>query len=257
MLYSPLKPWQRLLAVLCGMVVLGIAWDAALRLNIAPRLLLPPPKQVLHALIRLLNGPAFWAALGSTVWTWAAGVVAGALIGAGAGILLGLNRYIWAATEPWVEFTRALPSVVLVPLVSLFLGVGSSSRLVCTTTVVAVLMVSTAGTALRSAALAHQKLAYAWRASNLQTIYYFMLPAALSHMIVALKAAIPIALIVAVAADMLIATDSGIGKVILDSVAVFDTPTMYAAVLVVGILGYGAAVVGTLIERITVHWSGR
>jgi NitT/TauT family transport system permease protein len=76
-------------------------------------------------------------------------------------------------------------------------------------------------------------------------------------MAVALKAAIPIALIVAVAADMLIATEAGIGKVIMDAMAVFDTPRMYAAVIIVGLLGYLAAVLGTSIERLAIHWSGR
>lgn len=256
MMYSTPGPWQRFLSILGGALVVGFAWEAALRLGLAPRLLLPSPGRVCEALWRLVGTPSFWGDIGSTVWTWVAGVLLGALLGATCGVLLGLNRYVWAATEPWIEFFRALPSVVLVPLVSLFLGVGASSRLVCATAVVAVLMVSTAGTALRSAALAHQKLAVAWRASPSETILYFLIPAALSHMIVALKAAIPIALIVAVAADMLIATDAGIGKVIMDSLAVFDTPTMYAAVLVVGFLGYLAAVLGTWIERLTVHWSG-
>lgn len=257
MLYSPLRLWQRSLCILIGIAVLALSWEAALRLGVAPRLLLPPPGRVLVSLWDLLGTETFWWDIASTVWTWLAGVFLGALLGATAGILLGLNRYVWAATEPWVEFLRALPSVVLVPLVSLFLGVGASSRLVCSAAVVAVLMVSTAGTALRTATHTHQKLALAWRASRTQTIAHFTVPAALSHMAVALKAGIPIALIVVVAADMLIATESGIGKVIMDALAVFDTPTMYAAVLVVGLLGYLAAVMGTWIERLAIHWSGR
>ena len=76
-------------------------------------------------------------------------------------------------------------------------------------------------------------------------------------MVVALKAAIPIALIVAVAADMLIATEAGIGKIIMDSLAVFDTAKMYAAVFVVGFLGYVASLVGSKIEEWALHWSGK
>lgn len=257
MLYSPLRLWQRCLCILAGIAVLVVSWEAVLRLGVVPSLLLPPPSRVIGSLRDLLGTATFWADIGSTVWTWLAGVLVGTLVGATGGIVLGLNRYVWAATEPWVEFLRALPSVVLVPLVSLFLGVGASSRLVCSATVVAVLMISTAATALRSASHVHQKLALAWRTSGTQTIIYFLIPAALSHMAVSLKAGIPIALIVAVAADMLIATESGIGKVIMDALAVFDTPTMYAAVFVVGLLGYLAAVMGTWIERLAIHWSGR
>ena len=256
MLYSSLSFWQRLLCVIMGIIVLVLLWEAALRLGVAPRLLLPPPGRVMGSLWHLLGTGGFWRDILSTVSTWLAGVLFGAILGAIGGILLGLNRYVWAATEPWIEFLRALPSVVLVPLVSLFLGVGASA-LVCSAAVVAVLMVSTAGTALRSAAHAHQKLAIACAASRTQTVAYFLVPAAVSHMAVALKAAIPIALIVAVAADMLIATEAGIGKVIMDALAIFDTPTMYAAVIVVGLLGYVAAILGNTIERLAIHWSGR
>ena len=73
---------------------------------------------------------------------------------------------------------------------------------------------------------------------------------------VALRAAIPLALIVTVAADMLIATDAGIGRILMDSLAVFDTKKLYAGVIVVGLLGYIAARLSALLEEKTIHWSG-
>ena len=234
-----------------------MAWKSAIAMNLAPSLLLPPPSSVGRALVMMLQTAGFWTNLAATVWAWLAGVFVGSIVGGAAGIIVGLNRIIWAAVEPWIEFLRSMPSVVLIPLVSLFLGVGASSRLTCSAIVVGVLLMSTAGTALRSASQAHLRLATAWRATQWQTICHFLFPSALSHMAVSLKAAIPIALIVAVAADMLIATDAGIGKIIMDSLAVFDTSTMYAAVIVVGLLGYIAAALGSAIERMAIHWSGQ
>ncbi|MBI5135760.1 MAG: ABC transporter permease subunit [Nitrospirae bacterium] len=256
-MYSSLPWWQRALSVLAGGVLLVLFWKGVIVLNLVPAILLPSPLDVGQALVRLAGSAGFWQNLTATVWTWLAGILVGTLVGATTGILVGVNRFVWAAVEPWVEFLRALPSVVLVPLVSLFLGVGASSRLACSAIVVAALLVSTAGTALRSASQAHLRLAIAWRASWWQTVAHFLLPAAVSHMAVALKAAIPIALIVAVAADMLIATDAGIGKIIMDALAVFDTSTMYGAIVVVGLLGYVAAVLGSVIERLAIHWSGQ
>jgi len=100
------------------------------------------------------------------------------------------------------------------------------------------------------------RLAIAWRASLLQTIVSFYFPATLSHMVVALRAAIPLALIVTVAADMLIATDTGIGRILMDSFAVFDTSKLYAGVIVVGVLGYLSMGISSFLERKTIHWSG-
>ncbi|MEW8410599.1 MAG: ABC transporter permease subunit [Candidatus Thiodiazotropha sp.] len=248
---------QKLACVVLGLAAVIFLWTCTLWANLVPSVLLPWPSDVGKALVTMLESPKFWHDLSGTVWTWLAGVVIGSLIGAFLGVVLGLNRFVWAAVEPWVEFIRSLPSVVLIPLVSLFMGVGFSSRLTASAIVVVVLMMATSGTAIRSTSAAHLRLATAWRATAAQRLIHFQLPAALSHMVVALKAAIPIALIVAVAADMLIATEAGIGKIIMDSLAVFDTARMYAAVLVVGFLGYIASMVGLKIEVWALHWSGK
>jgi ABC-type nitrate/sulfonate/bicarbonate transport system permease component len=117
-------------------------------------------------------------------------------------------------------------------------------------------MVSSSATALRATRSSYLRLAVAWRATPLQLLWSFYLPATLSHLIVALRAAVPLALIVTVAADMLIATDAGIGRILMDSLAVFDTKKLYAGVIVVGALGYVAATISSFVERKTMHWSG-
>jgi len=248
---------QKIFSIVVGVFCVISLWAFALWAKLVPDLLLPWPSEVMETLYSMSATLHFWQDLGSTVITWLAGVIIGTIVGALLGVLLALNRYVWAAVEPWVEFIRALPSVVLIPLVSLFMGVGIASRLLATSLVVVVLMMSTSGTAIRSTSLAHLRLATAWKVTPVQRLFHFQLPAALSHMAVAMKAAIPLALIVAVAADMLIATDSGIGKIIMDSLAVFDTAKLYAAVLVVGCLGYLAALAGSALEKLTIHWSGK
>ncbi len=255
--YDPITPRERFISAAAGLgAVLGM-WSLIVASGLVSSLILPPPQKVFWALMALAATSEFWASIWSTFWTWAVGVVVGAFLGGSMGIALGLNKYIWAAVEPTVEFVRALPSVVLVPLVSVFLGVGSNSRLVSTALVVCVTMISTAGLSLRNASAAHMRLACAWRTSTGQLIRYFLIPSAITHMAVALRSAIPIALIVAVAADMLIATDRGVGRIIVDALAVFNIARMYAAVIVVGFLGYAAAILGAYIERRLLHWQGR
>jgi ABC-type nitrate/sulfonate/bicarbonate transport system permease component len=225
-------------------------------LGVVSPLLLPAPRLVGSALLKLIQTSMFWKALVATVYTWAIGIVVGTLVGGTVGLLLGLNTYVWSAAEPWVEFFRALPSIVLVPLVSILLGVGSGSRVVCAALVVFLLMVSSAAAAIRSTRGSYIRLARAWRLRPSQRMMLLYVPATLSHLTIALRAAIPIALIVTVAADMLIATDAGIGLILMDSLAVFDTKRFYAAVTVVGVLGYIAAGLSAFLERRTIHWSG-
>jgi ABC-type nitrate/sulfonate/bicarbonate transport system permease component len=118
-------------------------------------------------------------------------------------------------------------------------------------------MIATIGTGLRSLPADKIRLIVAWKATFFQKLIYFQLPSALSYMVVSLKAAIPLALVVTVAADMLTATESGLGRIIMDSLAVFDAPRMYAAILVLGILGYFSSIAANQIEELAIHWNGK
>lgn len=256
MLYQKLNPLARAASIAAGFTVVFFGWHLAVAAGWVSDLLLPPPSSVAAALVDLAQTRTFWADLSSTIFAWVLGIILGTLIGGILGFVLGLNAYVWAAAEPWIEFIRALPSVVLVPLLSLFFGIGTNSRLACGALVVAVLMASSASTAIRATRVSYLRLAVAWRASLFQTIRSFYFPAALSHLAIALRAAIPLALIVTVAADMLIATDAGIGRILMDSLAVFDTSKLYAGVIVVGVLGYLSVGISSVVERKTVHWSG-
>lgn len=256
MLYQKLNPVIRTACSTAGIAIVLLGWHLAVKAGWISDLLLPPPSSVATALLDMVQTSGFWKDLFSTVVAWVLGIILGTLIGGILGFGLGLNAYVWAAAEPWVEFFRALPSVVLIPLLSLFFGIGTNSRLACSTLVVAVLMASSASTAIRATRGSYLRLAVAWRASLLQTIRSFYFPATLSHLAVALRAAIPLALIVTVAADMLIATDAGIGRILMDSLAVFDTRKLYAGVIVVGVLGYVSVGISSVLERKTIHWSG-
>jgi NitT/TauT family transport system permease protein len=248
---------KKLIAGSIGFIfVIGI-WYLLIYTGTINKILLPYPHKVLKELFSLFNELQFWIDLGSTTFTWIGGVVLGVLFGSVLGLIIGINTFIYNAFEPWIEFIRSLPSVVLVPLVAIFLGVGINSRLACSSIVVTVMLLSNIGIAFRSVKQSHLKLAQSWKINRKQKLIYFILPAALSHLVVTLKSAIPIALIVAVAADMLIATDNGIGKIIMDSMAVFNTTKMYAAIFVVGILGYVASIISNKIEEKTIHWSGK
>ena len=256
MLNKNLPTKIRVVCIALGLVVLIFLWEIAIATNVVSSLLLPHPLAVCQALGRLLGTSTFWRDIGSTVTTWVLGIAIGTMLGGPIGLGIAINRYIWAALEPWVEFLRALPSVVLVPIVSLILGVGATSRLACAALVVFLLMVSSASAAVRTTRSSYIRLAIAWRATPTQRLVSFYFPSTLSHMAVALRAAIPLALIVTVAADMLIATDAGIGRILMDSAAVFDMNKLYAGVIIVGLLGYTGAMLSSFIERKTIHWSG-
>lgn len=240
---------------IAGLFCVGVVWELLLRFAVVSPILLPYPKQVLIELKTFCFNQTFWLDFLDTIFSWSFGLLSGIIIGTIGGLLFSINNKIWLMVEPIIEFFRSLPSIVLVPLISLFLGIGLKSKIVCVIVVVAVTIISTIGIALRNMHVTYVKLQHSWKLSTKSKVVYIYLPEIASHLLIAIKATIPLALIVAIAADMLIATDNGIGKIITDSLAVFDTPKMYAAIIVVGILGYTSAKLSTLLEKKIIHWN--
>lgn len=251
-----LPPLHRNVAAGLGIILLVVLWHIIVSAGLISKILLPAPVPVFMTIGKMLFDARFWADLQATIGVWLIGLGIGTLGGGIIGLFASLNRYAWAVLEPWIEFVRSLPSIVLVPMVSLFLGVGGLSRLASCSIVVFAIMASSAAQAVKHARQNHLRIAKAWRARPVAVVFVFILPAVLSHLVVALRTAMPIALIVAVACDMLIATDRGLGKTLMDSLAVFDSQRAYAVIIVIGGLGYVAAQLGVAIERRALHWAG-
>ncbi|NTW31957.1 MAG: hypothetical protein HGB12_04925 [Bacteroidetes bacterium] len=248
---------SRFLFSITGLLAIIVSWQSILMLKLVEPILLPYPEKVFFELIQFFTTKSFWLDLLNTTSAWIVGLIGGIVLGVSIGLLLALNEKIWFIFEPIVEFLRSLPSIVLVPLISLFLGVGINSKISCVIIVVAVTIISTIGISIRGINITYKRLQTAWKLSLIDKLRHIYLPEIASHLLVAIKASIPLALIVAVASDMLIATDNGIGKIITDSMAVFDTKKMYAAIIVVGFLGYISAKLSTFIENSFIHWKGK
>ena len=76
----------------------------------------------------LAGNREFLVDLGSTLRAWAIGVAIAVGIGATLGLLLGGIPALNTAIRPVMEFLRPIPSVALIPLVSLILGAGLATE---------------------------------------------------------------------------------------------------------------------------------
>jgi NitT/TauT family transport system permease protein len=93
-----------------------------------PREFLPTAADVLARAARLAGDPEFLRNVAATVRAWATGVALAVTIGVPAGLLLGSIPAVGTAVRPVLEFLRPIPSVALIPLVSLILGAGLTTE---------------------------------------------------------------------------------------------------------------------------------
>ena len=246
--------WRALAWNLLGAAAVIAGWWLAARSGAVSEILLPPPDRVAGRLVELLPRPSFWIDFGSTLLLWALSVGAGVAAGLVVGLLSYLNRSVWYFIQTPVEFVRSLPSVVLVPIVGLFAGLGGPTQFWSAFAVVAALMIASSASVVRQLPIGQERLAHAWRLPRRTALRVFVMPNLLSELMVALRAAVPLALVVLIACDMLVATESGLGRLIRDGLAILDMRTTFAVVFVVGILGLLGSLFVSFLDRKLIWW---
>jgi ABC-type nitrate/sulfonate/bicarbonate transport system permease component len=175
--------------------------------------------------------------------------VAGVLLG----ILLGLNRWVRAAVEPLVHFLRALPAPALLPFAIIAFGIGSAMKIwvIAFTAFFPILLNTIDGVRGRDPATID--VARAYRVQRWPRFASIVVPAALPQIFAGLRVGLQTALLLMVVSE-LVASTGGIGFVILQSQQVFDTPTMWAGIVVLGVLGYVLNWAFGRVERRVLGW---
>ncbi|WP_328437950.1 ABC transporter permease [Streptomyces sp. NBC_00444] len=115
------------LGLLGVLLAFGVC-EAVSRAGIVRRSYLPPASEVLSRALELAGDSVFLDGIGATLRAWVLGLGLACAIAVPLGLLLGSVPLVDAAVRAIVEFLRPLPSVALIPLVSLLLGSGTETK---------------------------------------------------------------------------------------------------------------------------------
>jgi sulfonate transport system permease protein len=182
-----------------------------------------------------------------------AGFAVAAVAGVGLGVLLGVNRWVRAAVEPLVHFLRALPAPALLPFAIIAFGIGATMKIwvIAFTAFFPVLLNTMDG--VRGRDPMTTEVARAYRIPGRLRFTSIVLPAALPQIFAGLRVGLQTSLLLMVVSE-LVASTGGIGFVILQSQQLFATATMWAGIVVLGVLGYMLNLLFNLAERRALRW---
>ena len=175
--------------------------------------------------------------------------VAGVLLG----LVLGLNRWVRAMVEPVVHFLRSLPPPALLPFAIVAFGIGSAMKIwvIAFAAFFPILLNTIDGVRGRDPATI--EVARAYRVPAWPRFAGIIVPAALPQIFAGLRVGLQTALLLMVVSE-LVASTGGIGFVILQSQQIFATSTMWAGIVVLGVLGYLLNWAFGQIERRVLAW---
>ncbi len=182
-----------------------------------------------------------------------AGFLVGALFGTLTGIALGRWNYLALVLDPFLMGFYSLPKIALAPLFILWFGIGTEMKVLFVATVVFLLVFLNTYSGVRQVSREQITILRLMRASERQILTKVVLPSAITWMFTGLRLSVPYALIGAIMGEML-ASNRGLGYLLSDASAQFDTAGAFAglaAVIAMGVL-FNAAV--RFAERKVMPW---
>ena len=241
-----------------GFVALLAVWIAIADIaHFASPQLLPAFSDVIQRLYTItVNGTLlgdFWA----TMYRWVSGFVLGCTFGVAGGLILGLNPRFYKTIEFPIEFFRTLPVTAIFPLFLIIFGIGDASKIAMAFVPTFLLMLINSAYGVSHASKARIIMATVFGANQTQIFWRIVVFEALPQIFIGLRLALSLSMIVTVVSEMFIGSDKGLGQRIYDSYLTTQTTTLYAVLIVLGVLGYvlNKAIIFT--EQRYVFWSGR
>ena len=241
---SALRPFSRrplglrweTLAILAAVVV---TWELSSGDAIADRLFFPPPSSWFVALAEMARDGTLGRDVAATSVRFLRGIIPGLVLGYGSGLLLGWSRRAHDILDPFIAFLHPLPKLALFPLLLLVLGVGERPKSAIIAITVFFPMFVNTMLGVRGIDPALLDVARSHRASRRLLLRRVVLPGSMPSAIAGLRLAVNTALTVAIALELLTAGD-GLGSRIWTSWQNLRADRLYAALLVVALLGHAS-----------------
>jgi NitT/TauT family transport system permease protein len=221
---------------------------------VQPAYFLPTPTQVLITAWRMLLDGSLIENAQASIFVIVVGWALAAALAVPLGILMGSFKFFEALFEPIVDFIRYLPVSAMIPLLILYIGLGSEEK-------IAVIFIGTFFQLILLIAdvAAHVPKdlldsAYTLGASRLRVITHVLVPATLPGVIDNLRITIGWAWTYLVVAE-LVAAEKGLGIMILESQRGLRTDKIFVGLITIGLLGFFSDFAFKLLHRLLLPWS--
>ncbi|MGW2824501.1 ABC transporter permease [Streptomyces sp. NPDC001443] len=183
----------------------------------------------------------------------AAGYATAAVAGIALGTVIGSYRRVRAVCEPVLEFLRAVPPPVLVPVIMLFAGIGDTMKIVVIASgcVWPVLLNTVEGVRAVDPVMAETARSYG--IAGPARLRHLVLRSASPQIFAGLRQALSIGIILMVISEMF-AASNGLGFTIVQFQRGFAIPDMWTGILVLGLLGFVLSALFQVVERRVLAW---
>jgi NitT/TauT family transport system permease protein len=242
---------QRKALPFVGAIAFVLIWELFCRLDHVRPVLLPPPSLIFN---ELAQSPLWFAeqtayTLGITL----AGFMVAAILGVVFAVVVTEWKWLDRLLFPLFVALNSVPKVAIAPLCIIWFGTGAEPKIAIAFLIAVFAVVIDTILGLRSVPSDTLDLARTLRGSRWKVLTRIKLFCALPHMFAGLKVAMSLALVGAIVGEF-VSSQRGLGYVILSAQGMFDTPRVFAAVVILAVAGVVLIEMVNLVERLALPW---
>lgn len=235
-----------------GAVIVAIAiWELVALARIKPALILPGPVDVINAFRDLFSTGAIWTDLATSAQELLIGLGLATVIGLPLGLLIGWYDRVAYALNPFVNFLYATPRIALTPLLIIWLGIGSSSKIAIVFLMAFFPVLINTAQGVQSLEQGAVRVARCFGANDLQLFWTVALPGTVPFIISGLRLAVGQALIGVFVAE-LSGAQHGVGLMMSTAGQQFQTSKVFAGLFIFAFTG---VTLTYLLRRVEQHFA--
>ncbi len=249
--------WSRVrdhLASTALIVSIFMVWELACVLFHVSPIVLPRPSEILATLV--IQMPALWPHILQTLATTMVGFGAGMVIGVLLGVVVGVSRSAYNTAYPLLVGFSSIPKVAVVPILVLWFGSGAVPAILTAMVTCVFPIVVNVATGLATTEPEMEDVLKALGASRSQVLWNVGLPRAMPYFFASLKIAVTLAFVGTVLSET-VASNRGIGTVMMMASASFDVTLAFAGLFALAILGVMLYALFAVIEQRVCGWAVR
>jgi NitT/TauT family transport system permease protein len=248
----PLLGWLRTRGgALAIFALLFVAWEVAVHVFAVKEYLLPPPSRV---------WTEFWKRheiVAGAAWVTTQEILAGYALAVVVSVPLALavaySRFMEQAVYPVIVFLQIIPKIAIAPLFIIWFGFGFTPKLLLVFLLSFFPIVVSSIAGFKSADRDVMDFARTTGASAMKMFWKIRLPQALPHIFTGLKVGAALAATAAVVAEF-VASDRGLGYLLLQYNGQLDTPMVFATIVVLSLIGLVVYYAVEVVERVAIPW---
>jgi NitT/TauT family transport system permease protein len=227
-------------------VAVLVLWQAIAASGLLYRDVVPSLFAIGGALVKLLLNLEYYRNLGVTAAEVGAALLIGGLSGLIIGLILGGNRLLAKAYEPYLYYLGPTPKIIFFPIMIMWFGVGPGSKVAMGAISCFFPIALSAAAGMRQIEPILIRVGKSFRANTWQMVTKIYLPAMRHPIINGARLGLGVAIIGTLLAETKL-SNQGLGFLIIQAYSLFDMPRMYAMLIALFVIAIAAnTVVGWL-----------